>query len=82
MQPADTVGDVQPVYVSIANGTNVPRAVVPSQIFALDEQGQRIAPLPPGEAARESRRRGRTKGRARERGCERCDSRGIGCWPN
>src|ERR1700752_4525749 len=47
MQPADTVGDVQPVYVSIANGTDVPRAVVPSQIFALDEQGQRIAPLPP-----------------------------------
>jgi hypothetical protein len=54
MQPADTVGDVKPVYVSIANGTNVPRAVVPSQIFALDEQGQRIAPLPPGEAAREA----------------------------
>jgi hypothetical protein len=54
MQPADTVGDVQPVYVSIANGTDVPRAVVPSQIFALDEQGQRIAPLPPGEAAREA----------------------------
>jgi hypothetical protein len=54
MQPADTVGGVQPVYVSIANGTGVPRAVVPSQIFALDEQGQRIAPLPPGEAAREA----------------------------
>jgi hypothetical protein len=54
MQPADIVGDVQPVYVSIANGTNVPRAVVPSQIFALDEQGQRIAPVPPGEAAREA----------------------------
>jgi hypothetical protein len=54
MQPADTIGDVQPVYVSIANGTDVPRAVVPSQIFALDPQGQRIAPLPPGEAAREA----------------------------
>jgi hypothetical protein len=54
MQPGDTIGDVQPVYVSIANGTDVPRAVVPSQIFALDEQGQRIAPLPPGEAARQA----------------------------
>jgi hypothetical protein len=54
MQPANTIGDVQPVYISIANGTDTPRAVVPSQIFALDAQGQRIAPLPPGEAAREA----------------------------
>jgi hypothetical protein len=54
MQPAETVGDVQPVYVSIANGTDVPRAIVPSQIFALNEQGQRIAPLPPREAARQA----------------------------
>jgi hypothetical protein len=53
IQPVDTVGDVQPVYISIANGTDIPRAIVPSQIFALDEQGQRTAPLPPGEAARE-----------------------------
>ncbi len=54
IQPVDTVGDVQPVYISIANGTDIPRAVVPSQIFALDAQGQRTAPLPPGEAAREA----------------------------
>jgi hypothetical protein len=54
MQQADTVGDVQPVYVSIANGTDVPRAIVPNQIFALNDQGQRIAPLPPREAAREA----------------------------
>jgi hypothetical protein len=54
MQPAETIGEVQPVYVSIANGTDTARAVVPSQIFALDEQGQRIAPLPPGEAARQA----------------------------
>lgn len=54
MQPANTIGDVQPVYISIANGTDIPRAVVPSQIFALDAQGQRIAPLPPSEAAREA----------------------------
>jgi hypothetical protein len=54
IQPADTVGQVQPLYVSIANGTDVPRSIVPSQIFALDDQGQRIAPLPPGEAARQA----------------------------
>ena len=53
-QPGNTIGDVQPVYVSIANGTDTPRAIVPSQIFALDDQGQRIAPIPPGEAAREA----------------------------
>ena len=54
MQPANTIGDVQPVYVSIANGTDVPHAVVPSQIFALNGSGQRIAPMPPGEAARQA----------------------------
>lgn len=54
MQPSETVGAVQPVYISIANGTDVPRAVVPSQIFALNQQGQRVAPLPPREAAREA----------------------------
>jgi hypothetical protein len=53
-EPSKTIGDVLPVYVSIANGTNSPRAVVPSQIFALDEAGSRIAPLPPAEAAREA----------------------------
>jgi hypothetical protein len=53
-QPASLIGDVQPVYVSIANGTDTPRAVVPSQIFALNEAGNRVAPLPPGEAARQA----------------------------
>jgi hypothetical protein len=61
MQSANAVGDVQPVYVSIANGTDVPRAVVPSQIFALDAKGQRIAPLPPGEAARQAGSAGELK---------------------
>jgi hypothetical protein len=42
------------VYVSIANGTDDRRSVVPSQIFALDDAGDRIAPLPPGEAARQA----------------------------
>lgn len=49
-----TIGDVQPVYVSIANGTDAPRTVVPDQIFALNDDGSRVAPLPPSEAAREA----------------------------
>jgi hypothetical protein len=32
--PASPIGDVLPVYVSIANGTDTPRGNVPSQIFA------------------------------------------------
>jgi len=52
--PGKPIGDVLPIYVSIANGTNSPRAVVPSQIFALNDAGSRVAPLPPAEAAREA----------------------------
>ncbi len=51
---APTVGAVTPVYVSIANGTDAPRAVVPSQVFALNDAGERVAPLPAGEAARQA----------------------------
>ena len=60
-KPGDTIGDVQPVYVSIANGTDTPRSVVPSQVFALDNSGNRIAPLPPGEAARQAGNSGELK---------------------
>jgi hypothetical protein len=51
---APTVGEVTPVYVSIANGTDAPRSIVPSQVFALNDAGERVAPLPPGEAARQA----------------------------
>ncbi len=54
MQAASPIGEVQPVYVSVANGTDEPRAVVPSQIFALNDVGERVAPLPPQEAARQA----------------------------
>ena len=60
-QPSDTVGDVQPVYVSIANGTDTPRSVVPSQVFAIDNAGNRVAPLPAGEAARQAGNAGELK---------------------
>jgi hypothetical protein len=52
--PGKAIGGVQPVYVSIANGTDTPRTVVPNQIFALNDDGSRVAPLPPGEAARQA----------------------------
>ena len=53
-QPSQPIGDVLPLYVSVANGSDVPRSIVPSQIFALNDSGARVAPLPPGEAAREA----------------------------
>ncbi len=51
---APVVGDVTPVNVSVANGTDITRTIVPSQIFAINQSGQRVAPLPPGEAARQA----------------------------
>lgn len=53
-EPSKPIGDVLPIYVSVANGTDSPRAIVPSQIFALDDAGSRVAPLPPAEAARQA----------------------------
>ena len=51
---APTVGEVIPVNVSVANGTDISRAIIPSQIFAINQSGQRVAPLPAGEAARQA----------------------------
>lgn len=51
-QAGQPVGEVQPVYISAANGMDVTRSIEPSQIFAIDDAGDRVAPLPPGEAAR------------------------------
>src|SRR6185437_2481770 len=41
-QPSRPIGDVLPVYVSIANGSDVPRSIVASQIFALNDSGAKI----------------------------------------
>jgi hypothetical protein len=51
---APDVGEVVPVYVSVASGSDDPHAVVPSQVFAVNESGQRVAPLAPAEAARQA----------------------------
>ena len=54
IQATPAVGDVVPVYLSVANGTDEPRTIVPSQVFAINEAGERVAPLPPREAARQA----------------------------
>jgi hypothetical protein len=54
LSKAPAVGEVTPVNVSVANGTDISRTIVPSQIFAINQSGQRVAPLPPGEAARQA----------------------------
>jgi L-aminopeptidase/D-esterase-like protein len=61
MQAGKAMGDVEPVYVSVANGTDEPRAIVPSQIFAINDVGERVAPLSPGEAARQAGEAGELK---------------------
>ena len=54
LSKAPAVGQVTPVNVSVANGTDIARTIIPSQIFAINQSGQRVAPLPPGEAARQA----------------------------
>ena len=54
VQAGQSVGEVVPVYVSVANGTDDTRSVVPSQVFALNEVGERVAAIPPDEAARQA----------------------------
>jgi hypothetical protein len=49
--PAKPVGNVQPVYVSIANGTDSPMLESSGEIFALGADGNRVPAIPPQEAA-------------------------------
>jgi hypothetical protein len=52
--PASPVGNVQPVYVSIANGTGSPMLESSGEIFALGADGNRVPALPPQEAANQA----------------------------
>ncbi len=52
--PGAPIGGVVPVDVSIANGTDEPYLVQPDQVFAINEQGQRIMPVPASEAIQEA----------------------------
>src|ERR1700722_9412446 len=53
-RPGAPIGGIVPVDVSIANGTDEPYLVEPDQIFAINEQGQRIMPVPSSEAIQEA----------------------------
>jgi hypothetical protein len=52
--PGKPIGGIVPVDVSIANGTDEPYLVEPDQIFAINEQGQRIMPISANEAIQEA----------------------------
>ncbi len=54
VKPGKTIGDIVPVDISAANGTDEPYLLVPNQVFAIDQQGQRILPVPPAEAIQEA----------------------------
>jgi hypothetical protein len=60
-QAEHPVGDLIPVYVAVANGTDENRTVHPSQVFALDDYGSRVAPVPALEAARQTGGAGKLK---------------------
>jgi hypothetical protein len=53
-RPGAPIGRIVPVDVSIANGTDEPYLVQPDQVFAINEQGQRIMPIPASEAIQEA----------------------------
>ena len=48
--PGKAVDGMVPVDVSIANGTDEPYRIESDQIFAIDQQGQRIMPIPASQA--------------------------------
>src|SRR6266850_6323991 len=52
--PANPVGNVQPVYISIANGTDSPMLESSGEIFALGADGNRVPAVPPQEAAHQA----------------------------
>jgi len=52
--PGKAIGSMVPVDVSIANGTDEPYRIEFDQIFAIDQQGQRIMPIPASQAALEA----------------------------
>src|SRR5262249_2862015 len=49
---APPVGSAQPIAVAITNGTDEALHVDPRQVYTTSGTGDRIAPLPPAEAAR------------------------------
>jgi len=53
-RPGKPIGGVVPVDVAVANGTDEPYLIEPDQVFAINEQGQRIMPVSASEAIQEA----------------------------
>jgi hypothetical protein len=56
VRPGNPVGNIVPVDVAVANGTDQPYRIDPAQVFALDLQGRPIRPVPLEEAIAEMAR--------------------------
>src|SRR5579863_2986392 len=53
-RPGKPIGGIVPVDVAVSNGTDEPYLIEPDQVFAINEQGQRIMPISAGEAIQEA----------------------------
>jgi hypothetical protein len=53
-RPGKPIGRIVPVDVAVANGTDEPYLIEPDQIFAINEQGQRIMPVSASDAIQEA----------------------------
>ena len=53
-RPGKPIGGIVPVDVAVANGTDEPYLIEPDQVFAINEQGQRIMPVSASEAIQEA----------------------------
>ena len=54
VRPGKPIGRIVPVDVAVANGTDEPYLIEPDQVFAINEQGQRIMPISASEAIQEA----------------------------
>jgi hypothetical protein len=55
-RPGKPIGDIVPVDVAVANGTDEPYRIESDQVFAINQQGQRVMPIPAGDAIAEAGR--------------------------
>jgi hypothetical protein len=49
---AEQIGDIVPIDVNIANGTDARVHLDPTQVFAITPEGKRVAPIPTSDAIR------------------------------
>jgi hypothetical protein len=53
-RPGKPIGDIVPVDIGVANGTDEPYRIEPDQIFAINGEGQRVMPIHPNQAIAEA----------------------------